>query len=72
MLRGASIALTVTFTAATTLPPSSTALGLDFDAFESGEIPQDSPDSSPELNDSCNSSTELNASEKVDKGGDLM
>eukprot|EP00579_Thalassiosira_antarctica_P017679 CAMPEP_0201938012 /NCGR_PEP_ID=MMETSP0903-20130614/40590_1 /ASSEMBLY_ACC=CAM_ASM_000552 /TAXON_ID=420261 /ORGANISM="Thalassiosira antarctica, Strain CCMP982" /LENGTH=56 /DNA_ID=CAMNT_0048479165 /DNA_START=1 /DNA_END=168 /DNA_ORIENTATION=- len=52
MLRGASIALTISFTMTTTLPLSSTVLALDFDTFEPTKIYQDSPNSSPELNDS--------------------
>ena len=34
MLHGASVALAVTFTMATTLPPSPPALALDFDRFK--------------------------------------
>ena len=58
MLHGALVALAITFTVATTLPPSSPALALDFDPFESNETSQDSPNSCPELN----------SGGKVDKG----
>ena len=58
MLHGASVALAVTFTMATTLPPSPPDLALDFDRFEWNEISQDYPNSCPELNDG----------NKVDKG----
>ena len=68
MLRGAAITLTVTFIVAISLPPSSTTLALNSDAFESSEMSQHSPKSSPELNNSCDSSTELNDSKKIDKG----
>ena len=65
---GASVAPTVTFTVATMLPSSSFALALDFDPFKSTKISQDYHNSCQELNDSCYSSTELNYSNKVDKG----
>ena len=52
MLRGASFDIVVTFTMATTLPPSSPALALDFDPSQSNKISQDSLNSCPELNDS--------------------
>ena len=52
ILHGASVAIAITFTVATTLPPSSPALALDFDPSQSNEISQDSLNSCPELNDS--------------------
>eukprot|EP00571_Detonula_confervacea_P015834 CAMPEP_0172301828 /NCGR_PEP_ID=MMETSP1058-20130122/3653_1 /TAXON_ID=83371 /ORGANISM="Detonula confervacea, Strain CCMP 353" /LENGTH=278 /DNA_ID=CAMNT_0013012107 /DNA_START=15 /DNA_END=847 /DNA_ORIENTATION=- len=72
MLRGASIALVITFSVVTTLPPSSPALDRDFGLFvKSSAIPQASPNSSPESNDSCYSHSRVAvANFKVDRGDD--